>query len=187
MLAAKRKPGRPRSDDAKRAILEAAFSLTNERGYENVTAQMIAETAGAGKQTLYRWWDSKAAIVLDAIAEHGRVDIDLQQHSAIERGDLEPFLVTLFRALKRIGPTLRHLMAEAQRDAELQAALLERLIEPRRRTLRKLLSVRISDARRREAAVTAIYGALWYRLLLGEPLDAKLARSLTELLGLSRG
>jgi AcrR family transcriptional regulator len=147
MLAAKRKPGRPRSDDAKRAILEAAFTLTHERGYENVTAQMIAEAAGAGKQTLYRWWDSKAAIVLDALAEHGRVDIDAQQQRAIEHGDLEAFLITTFRALTRVGPTLRHLMAEAQRDSVLRAALLERLIEPRRQTLRKLLAVRITGSR----------------------------------------
>jgi AcrR family transcriptional regulator len=67
-----RRPGRPCNEETRAAILAAAYRLVTEEGYPNVTTQRIAEEAGSGKQTLYRWWDSKALVVLDALAEHGR-------------------------------------------------------------------------------------------------------------------
>lgn len=73
-------------------------------------------------------------------------------------------------------------MAAAQSDAPLRDALVKRLIEPRRDTLRTLLEKRFPARARREAVVTAIYGAMWYRLLLDEPLDAELARELAAVL-----
>ena len=179
------KLGRPRSEESRRAILDAAFRLTQERGYDNVTAQMIAEQAGAGKQTLYRWWESKSAVVLDALAEQLRTTIDEAQHEAIAKGDLEAFLVSSVAVMARLGPTYRHLMAQAQSDPALRTSLLERLIYPRRETLRSLLAHRIADEREREAAIAAVYGAMWYRLLLDEPLDAELVKRLCMVLNLS--
>jgi AcrR family transcriptional regulator len=183
--AAARGPGRPRSEASREAILSAAFELVSANGYENVTAQHIAEAAGAGKQTLYRWWESKADVVSDALAEHGKRAIDRVEERAIVEGDLEAFLRSTFRALKSSGPTLCHLMAEAQRSDTLRRALFERLIAPRRNTLRKLVGVKIKEPKAVEAVVTAVYGALWYRLLLREPLDAELARELSRVLGLA--
>lgn len=177
-----RGPGRPRSEMSRKAILDAAYRLVSERGYPAVTAQMIAETAGAGKQTLYRWWPSKAAVVLDAFAESGRARIDRPQEAAIRAGDLESFLRAVFAAVNVSGPVLRHLMAEAQSDPELRRLLLDRLVEPRRDALRALLKRRMPQAALREAAVAAIYGAVWYRLLLDEPLDNVLAAQLAMLL-----
>lgn len=178
----KRRAGRPRSEPTRVAILQATFELVTARGYENVTTELIAEHARAGKQTLYRWWDSKPALVLDALAEHGRSRIDAAQRRAIAASDLTAFLRATFRALKSSGPTLRHLMAAAQSDDSLRRALLARLIEPRRKTLRLLLAQRYPDMREREAAVTMVYGAMWYRLLLGEPLNDALAARLAHLL-----
>jgi AcrR family transcriptional regulator len=151
-------------------------------GYPAVTAQMIAEAAGAGKQTLYRWWPTKAAVVLDAFAESGRIRIDRPQEAAIQTGDLESFLRAVFAAVAESGSVLRHLIAEAQSDPELRRLLLEQLVEPRRDALRALLARRLPKAAPQEAAVAAIYGAVWYRLLLSEPLDDVLAAELATLL-----
>ena len=181
MPAVSRRRGRPRSETSRQAILDAANRLVLNDGYANVTMQSIADAAHAGKQTLYRWWNSKAAIVLDALAEHASEIIDNATRHAIERGDLRQFLTAVFRALKPTGPLLRHLMAEAQSDTDIRDALLHRLIEPRRDTLRALLLHQLKDARVREAAVMAIYGAVWYRLLLDEPLDAAFAQDLSRL------
>jgi AcrR family transcriptional regulator len=176
-----RRPGRPRSEAARRAILASAYRLVVTHGYPAVTMQMIADAAHAGKQTLYRWWDGKAAVVLDAIASHASTAIDAATRRAIDTGDLRRFLVSVFRALETSGPLLRHLMAEAQRDPAIRDALLHRLNEPRRDTLRRLLASRYPDGRTREAAVMAIYGAVWYRLLLDEPLGPAFARDLAAL------
>lgn len=179
--AQKRGPGRPRSELSRTAILDVAYWQTIERGYEKVTAESIAKGAGAGKQTLYRWWPSKAAVVLDALAEKGRSRIDRPMEAAIQSGDLQAFLKTVIPAMAAIGPALRHLMAEAQSDPKLRAMLKERLIEPRREPLRRLLSARVQDAHRREALVAAIFGAIWHRLMLDEPIDEALAIELALL------
>jgi len=84
-------------------------------------------------------------------------------------------------AIAAAGPALRHLMAEAQSDLKLRALLRERLIEPRREPLRQILNGRVSDAHRREALISAIYGAVWLRLLLDEPVDEALAHELAAL------
>src|SRR5687768_159377 len=57
------RPG-PRSRDA---ILQAAFELCGEVGYARLTIEAVAKRAGVGKQTIYRWWGSKGALVLDAL------------------------------------------------------------------------------------------------------------------------
>lgn len=178
----KAKPGRPRSEASRKAILDAAYRLVSAQGYREVTAQQIAAAAGAGKQTLYRWWPNKAAVVLDALAETGRNWIDRPQAAAIAAGDLETFLRAVFAAVDQGRLVLRHLMAEAQFDPDLRRLLLDRLVEPRREALRELLATRVPDPSSREAAVAAIYGALWYRILLDEPLDDGFAAALTRLL-----
>jgi AcrR family transcriptional regulator len=161
--------------------LRAAFRLVTRRGYPDVTTEQIAKHAKASKQTLYRWWSSKAALVLDALAENGSRTVDASQARAIERGDLEAFLRATFRALRISGPTLRHLMAEAQNDDELRGELVARLVEPRRETLRRLLGKSFTSPAAREAAVSAVFGAMWYRLLLDEPLDAAFAGALAAI------
>jgi AcrR family transcriptional regulator len=177
----RRAPGRPRSEASREAILDAAYWRTIERGYAAVTAESIARAAGAGKQTLYRWWPSKAAVILDAFAEKGRARIDRPREAAVRAGDLFGFLRAVFAAFAVNGPALRHLMADAQSDPELRVLLRDRLIEPGRDTLRRVLEARIPDAARREAMVAAIYGAVWYRLLLDEPLDDPFAAQLAAL------
>jgi AcrR family transcriptional regulator len=62
-----RSRGRPRSDTADAAILDAAIALIRDVGYDNVTMEAIADRAGVGKATLYRRWSSKEPLVVDAI------------------------------------------------------------------------------------------------------------------------
>lgn len=178
---AKRAPGRPRSEASREAILDAAYWQTMERGYAHVTAESIAKAAGAGKQTLYRWWPSKAAVILAAFEEKGRTRIDRPLEAAIRSGDLLAFLRALCAAFSANGSVLRHLMAEAQSDADLRILLRRQLIEPRRADLSRVLEGSVPDAAQREALMTAIYGALWYRLLLDEAPDEKLAAELAAL------
>lgn len=179
----KRRAGRPRSEAVRLALLEAAYALVVERGYGAVTMAEIAAAAGAGKQTIYRWWDSKPALVLDALQHYGAVEIDPEQ-----RGDtsLADFFGRVCAGATRAAPALRPLMAEAQFDPALRAALKERLVDRRRDALRAALARwGVAEEDRREALVLALYGALWYRLLLDEKLDAAFVAAMVRLAGSS--
>ncbi|MFD9547932.1 TetR/AcrR family transcriptional regulator [Nocardia salmonicida] len=59
--------GRPRSDQAHRAVLVATRDLLATKGYEGLTIEAIAAQAGVSRQTVYRWWSSKAAVVTEAV------------------------------------------------------------------------------------------------------------------------
>ncbi len=62
-------PGRPRSEAARQAILTAAYQLLRERPIPEITADALAKRTGVSKATLYRWWPSKEAIILDGYFE----------------------------------------------------------------------------------------------------------------------
>ncbi|MEE1738469.1 TetR/AcrR family transcriptional regulator [Streptomyces sp. BE147] len=64
-----------RSDRSRRAIYDAALALVGETGYARTTIEGIAARAGVGKQTIYRWWPSKAAVLLEAF-------LDLQERAS---------------------------------------------------------------------------------------------------------
>ncbi len=63
-----RRPGRLRSENSRDAILQAATELVVEQGYAAVSIEKIAQRAGAGKQTIYRWWPAKGDILMEALA-----------------------------------------------------------------------------------------------------------------------
>jgi AcrR family transcriptional regulator len=143
-----------------------------------VTTAEIAAAAGSGKQTIYRWWPTKAELVLDALEHWAERAIDLEARDA----SLRAFLTRVCDGASRAGPVLRSLMGQAQFDAELRTLLRKRLIEPRRDALLAVLrDCGVKSPQRREALMLAIHGALWYRLLLDEPLDKWFVESLSRL------
>ncbi|MEP7023393.1 MAG: TetR/AcrR family transcriptional regulator [Actinomycetota bacterium] len=187
-----RGPGRPRSDVAGPALLAATRELVTRHGYEAVSIADIAQAAGTGRQTLYRRWPGKAELVLEAFSEHAVAQVD--EGRADVGGSADPdgpdlvcdFLARTFQALAETGPALRSLMAQAQHDPVFGARFREQFIAPRRASLRALLARAQSRGQVRtevdlDAAVSALYGGLWYRLLLDEPLDLAYAASLAGL------
>jgi hypothetical protein len=65
-----RPPGRPRSEQALQEILETAYKLLRDKGFNAVGSHEIAQVAGVSSATLYRWWKSKEEILFDACFEH---------------------------------------------------------------------------------------------------------------------
>src|ERR1700749_2501363 len=78
------------NEQARLAVLHAANDLLAERGFTGVTIEGIAARAGVAKQTIYRWWNSKADILFEALsidaeehftpADHGDLGSDLRHH-----------------------------------------------------------------------------------------------------------
>lgn len=116
--------GRPRSERARRAILESVDDLLVEQGYAAITMKAIAERAGVGRQTVYRWWGSKAEILLEAtIADAAHA---LEAAPAVSsRGEVVAYQSRLLAFLTEsdAGHAYRALIGEAQHDPQVAAMM----------------------------------------------------------------
>jgi len=170
--------GRPRDEAIRRRILKVALERVTSSGYMNVTVKDIADQAKVGRQTIYRWWTTKAEVILEAVLEN-------VASLTPEESSPEAFLKTTFKLARGVeGEAVVGLMADAQRDAKLHAQVKEKLTSPRRAGLKKLLEH--YAARQNSTFVIAVddvvdilLGAMWYRLLDKHgPLDDAFAEEL---------
>jgi len=173
------RPGRRRSEDSRRAILAAAVELVAEHGYGPLTVEKIAARAGTGKQTIYRWWPTKAAVVMEALVEKADLHIPVPDDGSL-RADLRAFLeasVALGRA-PQVVAILRALMAEAQLDQGFGARFRDGFIENRRSALRTVLE-RAAERGELPRGVSVgtlldvVFGVIWYRVLTGRALESE--------------
>jgi len=120
-----------RSERARRAVLTATTDLVADIGYPKLTIEAIAARAGVGKQTIYRWWPSKGAVVLEAFLNLGTIP-DFLVNSGNIALDLKLMMRTVARRLgdPAISKLLRALISESQADHGLAIDMSERLIRP---------------------------------------------------------
>ncbi|MBN6055023.1 TetR/AcrR family transcriptional regulator, partial [Nonomuraea sp. RK-328] len=181
-----RGPGRPRSEAARQAILTAAMLDLEEHGYAALTMQGIAARAGVGKQTVYRWWSSKADVVLEALIDRAETIVAMPDEGTLD-DDLTAFLNATFRehGLRRV---LTGLMAQALLDPGFAKEFRDRFLFSRRAALRQILDRAAARGEipadvDRELLIDVVYGVLWYRLMLDHaPLGEPVGRELTGLL-----
>lgn len=114
--------GRPRSERARQAVLHAVDDLLVDVGYAAMTMKGIAERAGVGRQTVYRWWSTKAEILIEACLTDAREELVIPPH-ADPAGDLLAYLTALTEFLTTSPPGLayRALVGEAQHDPAVRA------------------------------------------------------------------
>lgn len=170
-----RLPGRPRSDQVDRAILDAAFRLVGSLGYDATTMEGVAAEAGVAKTTVYRRFAHKADLVSAALADH--MPVPAPPATGSTRGDLAA-LVTHFQQAVVAGfgmKMLGTLLVQEDRYPELITLFRERLIEPRRRMMAAVLhrGLEAGEIRRGldvEKVIDMLVGAvLIYRVAVGEP------------------
>ncbi|MFJ4779521.1 TetR/AcrR family transcriptional regulator [Streptomyces sp. NPDC088762] len=174
---APRTGGRLRNEDAHHSVLEATAALLTEHGYGALTIEGVAKRANVAKSTVYRWWKSKPALVMDAYAHETNTRVPEPDTGTLP-GDLTAFITDLYR----IGndplraKALTGLMAEAQLDPTF-ADPFRAWVHTRRELVTTLLTRAIT---RQEIpadtdldhATDLIFGPFWYRLLIAHaPLD----------------
>ena len=165
-------PGRPRSEKAQAAILDAAFRLLVERGYAGVTIEAVAAAAGAGKTTIYRWWRSRAELAVDAFFHATEEELRLPDTGSAQ-GDFRfqiRGLATLLRGER--GRALAAMLGVARTEAELGKALGERWLAPRQRWGMERMGLAMAAGELRpgvdvRAALSVLYGPLYVPLLFG--------------------
>ncbi|BAU28020.1 TetR family transcriptional regulator [Aneurinibacillus soli] len=149
---------------------------------------MIAKTAGAGKQTLYRWWPNKASIVLEAVRERCQLEIPVPELGSVKQ-DLLEYIGNTCRLLNgSTGKIIAALIAEAQFDDEFSLLLDKEFISTRREALISILKRgieqgEINDCKNLNVLSDFCYGAIWYRLLNRHaPLDDEFVQHIVEIL-----
>ncbi|MFD6389025.1 TetR/AcrR family transcriptional regulator [Nocardia sp. NPDC060259] len=180
-----------RSERSRIAILDAARELIGEVEYAKLTIEAIATRAGVGKQTIYRWWPSKGAVVFDALLsasenpEGGGIELP-------DTGDLGADLRTVLRATAAefadpaFAAPLRALTTEIVNDPDLAAVYRERMAEPMRAAKRRRLrSAQRAGQLRADAdldlVVDMLYGPLTQRWLQRSGrIDAEFADALAD-------
>ena len=160
-----------RSERARTAILTAALDEVAEVGYAKLCIEGIAARAGVGKQTIYRWWPSKGAVVFDAVLGLGRA----AESSLPDTGDLEADLKSALRATvaelndPRVAPALRALRTAITHDPQLAATYAERIDTPRCQARKQRLRELDVDL---DVAVDILWAPLINRWLKGGRGDA---------------
>jgi len=170
----RRGPGR--SESARLAILTATARQFAERGYDSLTMEGIAAEAKVGKQTIYRWWPSRTALVADALAE-GLIMPDwfVPADSGDIRADLEEWVQNVVDFIREPGhdDLLRSLVVAAAEDEAVAQRLNERLgvLQFLGERMRRAVEAGELDAQPVEDLVEALLGAVVVRTLRRAPLD----------------
>jgi AcrR family transcriptional regulator len=172
-IADKPRRGRPRSEKARQAILDAAAELLLVRGMGAVSMDAVAERAGVSKATIYRWWPSKEMLALDAMLDWAAASAPARDTGSL-RADMVALLRPWVREIRRrpFGSVIAAFVNEAQSDPAFGDAYRARFVEPRRDTAREVFA---RAAERGEVpvdldvevALDMIYGAIYHRLLHG--------------------
>ncbi len=161
-------------------ILDAVMSLVGT-STEPATINDIAAAAGVAKQTIYRWWPTRTAVILDALVDATMKTTPFPTTDDI-RSDFESHLRSVIRLFgSPTGSVIRELVGQFQSDAAAQEEFRLRFWEPRRALSRAQLARGVEAGAIRadidtEVVLDTLYGPLWSSLLIGHrrlrPSDA---------------
>lgn len=183
--SSKRATGRPRSEKTRKAILKAAFRLLKQEGFGGVSTQQIAIEAGVSTATLYRWWDNKQAILLDAYLETTRDLLPQEKHgSPLAR--LRSYTLRIAEFLKNEnGRVFLRLLLAIQDDPALRKGFYEDVFLPRRAEGCTVVQEAIDAGELPQTVapdfiINLLIGPQVLRALLGQDLGAKYAQRIFD-------
>jgi AcrR family transcriptional regulator len=174
MAAKEDKPtvGRPRSERARRAILEAALFLLKKGGLPAVTVEGVAARAGVGKPTIYRHFGNRHELAMAALMEFNasedRVPDNSDPLSALQQQLFG--IAALFES--PTGRFVTSVLASGHGETEISKAFRSHFVQARREQGRALLqgAVERGEIKPRtdlNAVLDQLYGAIFYRMLMG--------------------
>jgi AcrR family transcriptional regulator len=183
-----RRRGRPRSEAARLAILDAAGELLLANGLEAVSMDAVAERAGVSKATIYRWWPTKQTLALEALYHEWDTTQSAPPDTGLLRADLLALLRPWIRRVREqpYGRVVASLVTEVHTDADFAREYQARFVEPRRAPARRVLERAIERGELPpgtdvELALDLIYGPLFHRLLhVHAPLTDRFVQSVVD-------
>lgn len=166
-----RSPGRPRSEQARLAILHSTLKLLGKKGFTELTIEDVAAHASVGKATVYRWWPNKAALIADAFASSTTRQLHFPDTGSVcaDMGRQMRQLVKIL--LSPRGRIVSAILGAGQSNLCLIAAFRERFLKPRRReayaTLRRgILKGELRKDVDMDLLLDSLYGPIYMRFLI---------------------
>jgi AcrR family transcriptional regulator len=166
-----RPPGRPRSEQARQAVLRSTLTLLGKNGFSDLTIEDVAAHANVAKATVYRWWPNKAALIADAFARSTSRNLHFPDTGSVctDMSQQMRQLVKIFRS--RRGRIVSAMLGGGQSDPDLIAAFRKRFLKPRRREAYCTLQRAIQRGELRsdldmDLVLDALYGPIYMRFLI---------------------
>lgn len=180
--------GRPRSAAARLRILTAAVELVQEGGLHAATMTAIAARAKVSKVTVYRWWSSPGAIVLEGLLERAHETIEAPPGVTAKEAMAHQVqaLVDLYRN-DETGSIIRAITSRSESDPRLREAFVKYWLGPRRDVAADILHRGIEDGEVRpdidiEVSLDVLYAPIYFRLIYEHlPLDEDFAARIMDL------
>jgi AcrR family transcriptional regulator len=171
LAPAKRPPGRPRSESARQAVLRSTIKLLRRRGFAHLSIEAIAADASVAKSTVYRWWPTKGALVVDAFAFSTEEELRFPDSGSVYRDVTQQLTHWLAILRSSRGCVVRAILAAGQSDPQLLEEFRARLLRPRRQwayeTLRR--GIERGELPRNldlDLVLDILYGAIYMRFLI---------------------
>lgn len=160
---------RRRSEKSRMAIVTATRELLLERGFDGLSIEAVAARAGVGKQTIYRWWPSRPALVADVMLEDADKILASVRHTDDLAADLVEWVGKLATSLTtaRGSAMLRTLTAAGMEHEETAVKLRAGFSRPLHDSVRSRLLADGIDEAAAESAADAIVGGVVYPILSG--------------------
>lgn len=167
--------------------MAATLELIEQKGYLGLSIEGIAARAGVGKQTIYRWWSSKAALTIEAYSQKNTDYLQPPDTGSV-KSDLELLLTAIFTRIS--APPSSHvltgLVAELQNNPALAEQFHAVFLKGRRELVIDLITKGVARGEvdpdtDMEIAADSLFGPMWYRLLIRHtPLDQNFAKQLVR-------
>lgn len=167
----KRPPGRPRSEQARQAILRSTLRILGRSGFSDFKIEEVADRAEVGKATVYRWWPNKGALIADAFASSTTRNLRFPDTGSVYTDMSQQMrqVIKTFRSPR--GRIVSAILAAGQTDKDLLQAFREKFLLPRRReayaTLRR--GIQRGELRKDidlDLLLDSLYGPIYMRFLI---------------------
>lgn len=167
----KRPPGRPRNERSRQAILRSTLKLLRKTSFADLSIEAISADAGVGKATVYRWWSTKGALVVDAFVSSIEGEMHFPDSGSVWH-DMNAQMKSFVQVLhSRTGRIVAALIAAGQSDTGVMEEFRARFLRHRRQEAYRTLQRGIDRGELPrdldlDLVLDMLYGAIYMRFLI---------------------
>ncbi|HKX23537.1 MAG TPA: TetR/AcrR family transcriptional regulator C-terminal ligand-binding domain-containing protein [Rhizorhapis sp.] len=184
-LSSKRSRGRPRSENARSAVLKAAYEILVDSGFGSFSIDAVSVRSGVARSTIHRWWASKGMLAIESCLEHVLASISFRITTSSSRDVMRILENTAAKLAGPEGKVVASIIAEGQRDPDALELFSRVYFHPLRAEAIKVVQAGIDRGEFRPNLDAGVFldsgiGAMYAKVLLQQPITKEWVKTLTE-------